>query len=489
MMSTPYKKKSTTITRCHHHRILREYYHADDDDYLDDDHYIFDGVAGRLWLPRQSQLLFVLFLFFLLIEDGSGSCSSIGTSRAAELHEHDQAPWQGCDAFMAPTNTTTGWGVFAARDFEYQELLDITPLYIPFEKKTGDTFSLHSRLIQNSALDGYVYKVYRNHLARNQSMVMFGYDMLYNHHPTDPNVIICLGPGYTQGFCARRKISAGEQLLSRYGELDGGKNWFEVRGLTMRTDKFNIDSVGKLEFLKTQYCTKIYAGPGPTNFQQLVPPSNTNESRIAPFDAGLFDARAKVPIKKGDRIEQGPAMLLYKPFVDDTALGPIVISWDDLLPQHQDALRSASMSWGEKLPIHYRGEASQWERIRRMASIEKVAILPFAGRIGLVRRVYNGKKEQEGNNKQESSSRTTTTNVEEDTTRSNCHLEVDVQVQVIKGEDVPPDVTVVLTLVASDDIKVGEVLKMNIKPAGTAYEKELLRLKLSETGHLHELSS
>jgi len=399
------------------------------------------------------------------------------TTLEDDTKQKEDAPWQTCDAFMAPTNTTTGWGVYAARDFEYQELVDIPPLYIPFEKKQGDTSSLHSRLIEKSALDGYVYKVYRNHLERNQSMVMFGYDMIYNHHPTDPNVIICLGPGYTQGFCARRKIRAGEQLLSRYGELDGGKNWFAVRGLTMQTGKFNLDSLGKLEFLKNLYCTKIYAGPGPTNFRQLVP--RVDESRIAPFDAGLFDARAKIPIKEGDRIEQAPAMLLYKPFVDFTAIGPLVIAWDHLLPQHQEALRSAAQPWGEKLPIHYQGEASQWERIRRLASLDKIALLPFAGRIGLVRRVHNDYIDNHGD------SLASTTGVDEDTaSRSNCRLEIDVHVN--KGEDVP-DVSVILTLVASEDIEVGEVLKMDLKPAGTAFEKELLRLKLSETGHLHQL--
>lgn len=428
-------------------------------------------------LPRS----FFIVLLLLRMQNCRSNDSGRTTTVLDILLPLDEV-WQSCDAFMAPTNTTTGWGVFAARDFEVKELVDIPPLYIPFEKKPGETFSLHSRLIQSSALDGYVYKVYRNHLARNQSMVMFGYDMIYNHHPTDPNVIICLGPGYTQGFCARRKIRAGEQLFSRYGELDGGKHWFETRRLPMRSDKVNIDSFDKLDFLKSLYCTKIYAGPGPTNFRQLIP--SIDKSRIAPFDAGVFDARAKVPIKAGDRIEQGPAMLLYKPFVDDTALGPLVISWDDLLPQHQDSLRAASMEWGGKLPIHYQGEASQWQRIRRMASIEKIAILPFAGRIGLVRRVHHDDNKERG---EHVSSTTTTTLDREEDHATNCRLEVDVHLQVIEGEDVPYVSSVVLTLVATDDIDVGEVLKVDLKPAGTAFEKELLRLKLSETGHLHQL--
>jgi len=213
----------------------------------------------------------------------------------------------------------------------------------------------------------------------------------------------------------------------------------------------------------------ISSNQGRSNFRELIPP--VDESRIAPFDAGLFDARAKVPVKAGDRIEQGPpAMLLYKPFVDDTALGPLVITWDAFQPHHQDSLRSASKPWGEKLPIQYQGEASRWERIRRLASIEKIAIFPFAGRLGLVRRV-----------RQEESGVSTTGAGADD---SNCRLEVDVDVQVVDGEDVPY-VSIILTLVATKDIAVGEVLKMDLKSGGTMYDKELLKSKVRETGPLH----
>ncbi len=381
-------------------------------------------------------------------------------SEVFSLEMINQKRWQNCDVFMAPTNTSAGWGVFAARDFNQQELLDIPALYVPFER-TEDAYSFDSRLVQSSALESYVYRVHRQHVERNQSLVLFGYDMVYNHHPTDPNVKICLGPGYSQGFCARTKIRSGEQLFSRYSEHDGGKSWFESRGLIMRSDKSNIQSPDRLDYLRSQYCTKIYAGPGPATFRQLIPP--IDESRIAPFDAGLNDARAKVPIKAGQRIEQGPAMLMYKPFVKDTALSPLVISWNDLLQEHQDSIRMASGIMEGKLPIQYRGEASQWKRIRRMASVENVAILPFAGRIGLVRRV-NTELDGLGS--------------------SNCRLEI--AIDAIATDKETADVSVVLTLIATEDIDVGEVLRVDLKPGGTVYESELLKLKLSETGHPHE---
>ena len=262
----------------------------------------------------------------------------------------------------------------------------------------------------------------------------------------------------------------------------------------MRFDKSDIDSSSpdQLDFLRSRYCTKIYAGPGPSNFRQLIPP--IDESRIAPFDAGLYDARAKRPIKAGEQIEQGPAMLLYKPFVKDTALGPLVISWTDLHQEHQDSVRSASAAIGGKLPIQYRGEASKWKRIRRMASLENVAILPFAGRIGLVRRVVvNPDSEDLG---QLGGAEEVATSM---AIKSNCRLEIEISVtspDVDGGAPPPrradeqtPEVSVVLTLIATEDIDVGEVLLMDLKIGSTGYERELLKLKLSETGHLFELDS
>jgi hypothetical protein len=105
-----------------------------------------------------------------------------------------------------------------------------------------------------------------------------------------------------------------------------------------------------------------------------------------------------------------------------------------------------------------------------LASIEKIAIFPFAGRLGLVRRV-----------RQEESGVSTTGAGADD---SNCRLEVDVDVQVAGRGDVRY-VSIVLTLVATKDIAVGEVLKMDLKSGGTMYEKELLKSKVRETGHLH----
>jgi hypothetical protein len=184
-----------------------------------------------------------------------------------------------------------------------------------------------------------------------------------------------------------------------------------------------------------------------------IPENEGDQSRVAPFDAGLNDAaRAKVPIKAGgERIEQAPSMLLYKPFVKGTALGPLVITWDMLLPEHQTAINSASAPIGGKLPIEYRGPGSDWQQVRRMTNLENVAIVPFAGRIGMVRRV--------------NSRSSLVSSIE-----TNCRLEIGITVlpqheeeRNESKEDGKPRVSVVLALIATEDIPTGGVLLMDLK--------------------------
>lgn len=215
--------------------------------------------------------------------------------------------------------------------------------------------------------------------------------------------------------------------------------------------------------MRSQYCTKIYAGAGPQTHQRLFP--TLDESRVAPFEAGLFDARAKFPIKAGELIEQAPAMLLFKPFVRDTALGPLVITWEDLLPEHQDSIRATADLIGGKLPIQYRGPDPQGERVLRMTNVKNVAIFPFAGRIGTVRRLDMSSPFLP--------------------VKSNCRLKINLQVHEgeASDENSKPRVSVLLELIATKDIGTGQVLMMDLKPTGTAYERELLKAKLQAIGH------
>lgn len=262
-------------------------------------------------------IIFLLYSF-ATPDDHSKVSHIMSASNDEELET-----WQACDVFMAPTNISgTGWGVFAARDFEQNELFNILPLFVPMEINDEQLYSEH-RLVKSTQLDDYVYGVYRPHIQKQQQMVLFGYEMVYNHHPTAQNVQFGLGNGYSQGFYAKKSARAGEQLFSSYGATDRGADWFDKRGLTMRLETDRISSREQLEFLSSKYCSKIYAGPGRNTYASLIP--SIHPDRVAPFDAGLFDARAKVTIQPGDVIEQGPAILLPKRFIQDTALAPLGI--------------------------------------------------------------------------------------------------------------------------------------------------------------------
>ena len=248
-----------------------------------------------------------------------------------EAHASDpnnEERWQNCDVFMAPTNTT-GWGVFANRNFDAKEIIDIPPLTIGVPAGMRDLYGL----IFRSALHDYTYKVYRPEFDETYSLLILGTAYAINHHPTGKNVQIGVGSGHSMGLYTLRKIKAGEQLFSTYGNKDGGKDWFESRNIEMHQSPIMQLSQNQLSYLQASYCSKLYAGPGQSTFQKLIPV--IDESRVAPFEAGVGNVRMKQPVQAGERIETGPAMLLYKPWVKGTLLEGLTLSIDDLNPEQQ----------------------------------------------------------------------------------------------------------------------------------------------------------
>jgi hypothetical protein len=87
-------------------------------------------------------------------------------------------PWQDCDIFLAPS--TTGWGVFAARDFVEGEHVDTSTLSVP----TSD--ERHNGIPKSSVLNDYVYG-YNRYDREYSTIVLHGSSMFFNHHP-EPNV-------------------------------------------------------------------------------------------------------------------------------------------------------------------------------------------------------------------------------------------------------------------------------------------------------------
>ena len=142
--------------------------------------------------------------------------------------------------------------------------------------------------------------------------------------------------------------------------------------------------------------------------------------------------------------------MLSRELVKGTVFGGLVISWkDDLKEEHKEQLRILRQN--EQVIVQHQGDDTSWRRIDRFDSFEDLAILPAAGNIGMVRRVGDA----EG---------------------SNCQLVIHWQ----GAQHGSAGVT--LELVATADIGVGEVLKLDLPPGGSAAELALLKDELELTG-------
>jgi hypothetical protein len=403
-----------------------------------------------MWLyagPRLPTACLASVCFFSL-------SSFILSSSSAEDNHEDSHSWQGCETILAPS--TMGWGVYAAKPFQEGDIVDLAPLFVMMKAPKNE--------IHNSALNDYNYGHFRN--SDYYHAVLFGNEMFYNHHP-EPNVLYTYIRGVggdTQAagfvsFVARRDIVAGEQLFSTYGDDDEGRQWFAERGMEMQApaDKDSKIVLEDLELFQAEFCSKIYAGLGLPSWKQLGLSDDPARSdalmdvaRLAPFDAGFGNAKAKVAIASGKRIEISTGLLLSRKLVKGSILGGLILSWeDDLKEEHKQSLRILRHS-GQVI-VQYQGHDTSWRRIDRFDSFEDLAILPAAGNIALVRRVG-------------------------DSEASNCRL-------VLHWQGAQHgSVGVTLELVATADIAVGEVLKLNLPQGGSAAELALLKDELELTG-------
>mmetsp|Transcript_24583 Transcript_24583/g.67849 ORF Transcript_24583/g.67849 Transcript_24583/m.67849 type:complete len:520 (+) Transcript_24583:221-1780(+) len=327
-------------------------------------------------------------------------------------------PWQNCSVVLAPTGTNRNWGIFANRDFVRGEIVDISPLTVPIPDGEES--------VERSILNDYVYGYMRIHVpsSRGQQQqqrhrpttpileklygVLLGPDMFYNHHPVAPSVEFmtfgrepsrdlpdALNP---QGFVAKRNIRAGEELFASYkGRDDGEADWFRTRGEAMQVPAQNPLSASD----RRAYCSNIYAGIGlPSWRDRLLPLLPRDRSRLpfstdgtgkhlAPFDAGWGDAKTRVDVQKGERLEISTALVGSRATTRNSALMPLVYAWADLKEDHKEALKrwEASSSSGGLLHLQYQGPDTDWKPVRHMVSDwDDLVLFPVAGSIGMVRR-------------------------------------------------------------------------------------------------------
>ena len=401
-------------------------------------------------------------------------------------NKHDQQyyplrDWQRCEIFLAPSKT--GWGVYAARPFQEGEIVAIEPGMVPLTDKTH----------KHSVLDDYTYgiPIIREGVDNHASLAIFGMGMFFNHHPT-PNIFYT-GFGrppvnnhddthpddddddscYAVGFIAIRDIEMGEELFSSYGLDDGGIGWFQQRGIEMQAPEESrisdeSDGDNMLDFSQT-FCSKIQSGPGLPTWKHRIPNGplhwmGQNSQRLALFDAGIGDARAKVPIQSGERIEISTALVVSRDLFGGSALGAMLYRWNDLTIEHQQAL--TVLRANGKLLLQYQGFDTDWKRTDGFESLEDVALLPVAGFIGMVLRLGNktdGPSAGGANN-------------------NNCRLILHSEGDYLNVGTNNYNVGVTIELIATQNISVGEVLKLNLPPGGTVEEQLALKKNFELTG-------
>jgi hypothetical protein len=285
--------------------------------------------------------------------------------------------------------------------------------------------------------------------------------------PTDQDKI-----PHMVGFRATRDIEAGEQLYVSYGDSpELQKEWFDKRGLQLKTGQQDDVDPALLSLYKNKHCSAVYGGVGlPTWKDKILPLLEANRdqlktslpplawmdlTRLAPFDAGLSDARAKIDVAKGQSIEESLGLVLSRNHVRGTALGPIAFYWENLKIDHHQHL--INLRDDEKLILQYQGPDTEWKPVDRFMGYSEITVLPVSGNIGLVRRVGSDAD-------------------------FNCKL------LIRANKEHNTNVGVTLELVATADIKAGDVLKLNISPSEFQEEYQLLHAEMEASGQPHHPS-
>lgn len=390
---------------------------------------------------------------------------------AGEEKEGDS--WQNCEIFFAPSSLRTGgWGAFAGRDFEAEEIVEITPRYV----------ALHydKPLIMNSVIDDYIYGYLRWRDDRKEmdplAAIVFGKAMFYNHNvepnlrwasfgrepiPRDPTIAMA------NGFVARRRIEAGEELFSTYGENDGGKQWFQDRRLELMVVPASASRKTGAVYQqdKQNYCSKIYAGFGKPSWEHKVLasvfiefPYKMNIERLAPVDHPL--AVVHQDVAAGTVLEMVPALVVSKDKVVNTLLAPMSFFWADWDATQQQSLKELRES-GD-LQVQHQDQASEWIRKDRFDTFENVVVVPAAGNIALVQRIVQGAASSE-----------------------NCKMNI-LSSGSMKSHNNHGggngSAGILLQLVATKALKAGDRLVLNVPSNASSYEKQLLLEELKHTG-------
>jgi SET domain len=416
----------------------------------------------KIQVTTTSSLLFAIISSMVLL------LSSQAAAQVNSVFSDERAGnYPPCDIYLAPSKIG-GWGVFAARDFEQYEVIEIAPRFLALKK-----YEFLKRSVLNDYFYGFTYDLDRSDLSFGN--LAFGMTMFFNHGPGVKHNVQYTGFGrepdknfpwasMVSAFTARRKIRRGEELLSSYGATD---LYFTVRGYTMNqddTDAYEMPSLKEIERRERKYCPKTIAGVGHPTWLQRVLPTCDLYKLYKPFIQfhGMLPlqdqptAIAKEAVQAHQIIEMAPALVVPAEHMKFSPLAPMTIFWLDLDDEQKETIKQLREYGIFRLKVVSNETGSLVPDLIKF--YDDAAILPAGGNIGLVRKVGHDEKAD-----------------------SNCRIEI------VAAEDYVDKMKVgssglVLKLIATMDIEPGEELRLNLPDNSSWQSKINLAQHLAFTG-------
>jgi uncharacterized protein YceK len=346
----------------------------------------------------------------------------VGQTTAAASNEPQTEdvlePWQENYLYMAPSNHGKGWGVFAAKSFHANDVIEVAPLWLAFEN--------FEPLLSDTILDNYCANGWMKDgtmIPIPQTILIFGPSHIFNHgHGDEQNIkLLQMGDDEAPAFIhyAIRDIAVGEELLTNYGS-----EWFAQRGLHLVIEgdlpikeeappavggdtpppvvvpppaNTNTNTSLWIEDAEWRelYTSKIYAGHGIENCEGLynspypdIDIKGYIQNRVAPFEAGYRNARTKFRIAQaGTVLEILPALIVEKDLVLDTHLEPIVVFWNDLEPSSLEEEVDPDAIFPETLNVLYKTIDTDWvSEYKTLNRVEETVLVPLGGFLSVLER-------------------------------------------------------------------------------------------------------
>jgi hypothetical protein len=156
-------------------------------------------------------------------------------------------------------------------------------------------------------------------------------------------------------------------------------------------------------------------------------------SRLSPFESGIESAVAKEKVRKGELMESVPALAIPRDLVMNSIMEPLVWFWEDV--QHGLTVSFVNI-WSSSQDATKK--VKDWHQF----PLNDTALLPIAGSVGLILR---------------------------DTDNSNCRAEIEYH-----------DTRFSIKIYATQEIEVGETLRLDMKDSSSEQYRQKLYVELED---------